>query len=129
MTEVWTVEQFKEAMARKKAIEKAADNKYFNKKVVMDGRKFDSEKEGNYYLRLKQARMEGKISHFECQVWFKLIVNDFHVCSYIADFVVYNRNGQKSIIDVKSEYTRKLRVYIIKKKLMYACYGISIQEV
>ena len=27
--------------------------KYHNKKVIIDGKKFDSQKEGNYYLKLK----------------------------------------------------------------------------
>jgi hypothetical protein len=50
------------------------------------------------------------------------------VCKYISDFV-YLENGQKIVEDVKSEYTRKLPVYRLKKKLVKAVHGIDIKEV
>ncbi len=50
------------------------------------------------------------------------------ICAYLADFT-YNRNGKEIVEDVKSEMTRKLPVYKLKKKLMKAILNIEIQEI
>lgn len=48
---------------------------------------------------------------------------------YIADFVTVSADGCVSVIDVKSEATRKNRVYINKRKQMKAIWDIDIKEV
>jgi hypothetical protein len=104
-------------------------NKYNNIKTVINGIKFDSKKEAGYYgmLRLKEkARL---IQRFEMQVRYDLVVNNINIGFYKADFVTYKHGKVLEVIDVKSEMTKKLPVYRLKKKLMKAIYGIDIVEI
>jgi hypothetical protein len=103
--------------------------KYKNIKTIVNGITFDSKKEAGYYgiLRLKEkARL---IHSFEMQVRYDLVVNNINICFYKADFVTYKNNKVFEVIDVKSEITKKLPVYRLKKKLMKAIYGINIVEI
>ena len=124
-------------------------SKYLNKKVVIDGMEFDSRKEGDYYLYLKQKEEVGEISLLRRQVPFEVIPAVWgervrhlktkdkveKVClqkatHYYADFVyVETATGKEVVIDVKSDYTRKLSDYRLKKKMMLAYNGINIVEV
>lgn len=106
-----------------------AANKYYNKKIVIDNITFDSQREGNRYLIYKDEKYKGRIRDFKLQVRYKFIINGSLVTSYIADFVLLHLNGSQEVIDVKSDATRKLPVYRIKKKLMKAIYGIDVKEV
>lgn len=79
--------------------------KHFGKKIVVDGYKFDSEKEANFYLRF--VKPCGK--RFEIHKSFKLITK-FPVggynqrgITYAPDFVVYGADGFiEHVYDVKS---------------------------
>ena len=109
--------------------------KYHNKKVIIDGIKFDSQKEGNYYLKLKMLEKAGKIRDLRLQVPFVLIetfkVDDrtYRKTKYIADFTYFDDKDKLHVIDVKSEATRKDKTYQLKKKLMAWKYGIEIEEI
>lgn len=110
-------------------------NKYHNKKVIIDGKKFDSRKEGNYYLKLKMLEKSGKIRDLKLQVPFVLIetfkVDDrtYRKTKYIADFTYYDEKDKLHVIDVKSDATRKDKTYQLKKKLLAWKYGIEIEEI
>lgn len=110
-------------------------NKYHNKKVIIDGIKFDSQKEGNYYLKLKMLEKAGKIRDLRLQVPFVVLetfkVDDrtYRKTKYIADFTYYDDKDKLHVVDVKSEATRKDKTYQLKKKLMAWKYGIEIEEV
>lgn len=110
-------------------------NKYHNKKVIIDGKKFDSKKEKDYYLKLKMLEKAGKIKDLKLQVPFLLLntfkLNDktYRKTSYIADFTYIDNKNKFHVIDVKSEATRKDKTYQLKKKLLAWKYGIEIEEV
>lgn len=70
----------------------------------------------------------GLIAGLRRQVRFPLKVNGVRVCVYVSDFV-YIEGRRRVVEDVKSEFTRKLPVYRLKRKLMLAVYGIAIREV
>lgn len=103
-------------------------NKYRNKKVIVDGEKFDSKKEYNRYCELKLLERAGKITKLARQVKFELIPKQANerACSYIADFVYAEENGKEVVEDTKGVKTPE---YIIKRKLMLKLYGIRIREV
>lgn len=109
-------------------VEKKRPSKYGNRKVEVDGITFDSKKEAERYVVLREMEKNGHIRGLKLQEWFRLEVNGQLVCFYVADFV-YEMNGGLVVEDVKSEFTRKNPVYRIKKKLMKAVHGIEIQEV
>lgn len=105
-------------------------SKYGNRKVELDGITFDSEKEAKRYGQLKMMLKAAEIGLLQLQVEYELNVEGEKVCSYVADFVyVESKTGKTIVEDVKSEMTRKLPVYRLKKKLMKAIYGINIKEV
>ncbi len=107
--------------------ETPARSKWRNKKTVVDGITFDSEREAERYSELLLEQQAGTISGLELQKHFSLDVNGFHIADYVADFV-YERDGETVVEDVKSDPT-KTRVYRIKKKLIQAIHGIEIHEV
>lgn len=99
--------------------------KYRNKKCVVDGIQFDSEKEAYRWPLLKELERQGKIRNLRRQVPYKLYVNRMKIAVYKADFV-YEDGGETVVEDVKGVRTRD---YISKAKLMKAIYGIEIKEV
>ena len=103
--------------------------KYKNIKTVIDEITFDSKKEATYYGMLKLKEKAKLIDRFEMQVRYDLIVNKIKICFYKADFVTYKEGKVLEVIDVKSEMTKKLPVYRLKKKLMKAMYNIDIIEI
>jgi len=99
-------------------------SKYRNNKVTVDGIKFDSQKEAGRWLQLKLL----KVTDLQRQVKFPIVINDQKICKYVADFTYY-KNGKLIVEDVKSEFTKKLPVYRLKKKLLKAVLGIEITEI
>lgn len=106
-------------------------NKYHNRKITVDGEKFDSIKEYRRYKELQLLERAGEISNLRRQVPYLLIPAQYdggkcveRECNYIADFE-YIENGKKVVEDVKGIRTD---AYKIKRKLMLLCYGIRIQE-
>ena len=107
--------------------------KYRNKKIIIDGHKFDSNREGDRYLELKLLLRAGAIQDLQMQVRFELIPSQKDESGnvierpvhYIADFV-YTENGKMVVEDAKGFKTKD---YIIKRKLMLYLHGIRVMEV
>ena len=126
----------------------AVENKYKNKKVIVDGIEFDSVREANRYSELKILQRSGAISDLKMQVRYNLIpvlrAEPTEVYKrgpkkgqykpgkvlenavyYIADFA-YKENGKEVVEDAKGARTKE---YILKRKLMLWVHGIRIREV
>lgn len=104
-------------------------SKYNNTKTEVDGIVFDSVKEANRYKELRLLLKIGEIGLLKRQVEYELNLGGKNSIKYVADFVyVISKTGQKIVEDVKSEITKKLPVYRMKKKLMEDRYGIIIKE-
>lgn len=117
---------------------KLKENKYHNKKVIYKGHKFDSIKEKNWYMVLENYERNGRIRELELQKKFELqegfTDNDGkkqRAINYIADFFYYDVRLKCYVAeDVKSEATRKDKVYNLKKKLfMYQYPNIVFKEI
>lgn len=110
-------------------VPKAKPPKYGNRKVVdATGAVHDSGKEYARWQVLELRQRAGEIRSLRRQVPYALVVNGVLVCTYIADFDYIE--GEAPITeDVKSEPTRKLAAYRIKRKLFAALYGRDIREV
>lgn len=124
--------------------------KYYNKKVVIDGIEFDSQKEGQRYKELRLMQRAGKINQLRLQVPFELIPNQYETVTvqlktktkqvqklverkveYVADFV-YNdlEKGETVVEDVKGyRLGGAYAVFQIKRKLMLQVYGIKVREI
>jgi hypothetical protein len=97
-----------------------AVSKYGNKKVIVDGIKFDSIAESKYYEQLKWLKQTKQIKKFELQP--KFILQDsfkkngktFRSIVYKADFKVYKLDGSIEIVDIKGKITKE---FALKRKL------------
>lgn len=96
--------------------------KYNNRKVEVDGIKFDSQKEADYYCELKLRLAAGEIKGFCRQAEF-ILAPDLR---YKADFIVFNNDGTSEIIDVKGMQTD---LYQAKKKVFEDKFNLKIKEV
>ena len=99
------------------------------------GMTFDSKKEFERYLLLRDFQKQWLISELECQVPFQLIETFKYKwqtilwVKYIADFV-YKKWTEIIVEDVKSEITAWNPSYIIKKKLLLSLNpGINFVEI
>lgn len=106
---------------------KARQTKFRSRTTIVDGISFASRKEAKRYSQLKLLEHAGAISGLRLQVPYPIVVNGVEVCKYVADFV-YVRDGAEVVEDTKSEYTAKLPLYRLKKKLVQAVHGIEIVE-
>lgn len=85
--------------------------KYFNVPTEIDGIKFDSIKESEYYLYLKSLKKEGEIKEFTLQPKFELQAGfekdgcKYRPINYISDFDVTYADGRREIVDVKGVMT------------------------
>lgn len=107
-------------------------SKYKNKKVFVDGIEFDSKKESEYWLVLRHRERFGEIENLRRQERYLLIPKQDgeRASYYVADFAYYDRRHDKEIVvDVKSAFTRKMPVYVLKRKLMLFVHGIKVVEI
>lgn len=103
--------------------------KYHNTKVIYNGIKFDSKKERDRYIQLKQLHSLGQIESLELQPKF-LLLDTVHYKDktypktyYKADFKYFdNQKGKYIIEDVKSPITAKDKVYRLKIKMLLTKY-------
>lgn len=122
-------------------------SKYGAEKVTVAGLDFDSKREANRWLVLKDAERRGVITDLRRQVKYVLIPNMFervikHLktkdkeveqlvfrgISYTADFV-YEKDGQTVVEDCKISPKLVPKEYVIKEKLMYYFHKIKIKRV
>lgn len=103
-------------------------NKYHAKKTFYRGIEYDSKHEAQVAYELDMLERAHKISDLQRQVRFILQDrftdnqgNTIRPISYIADFC-YVKHGQKYAVDAKSSATRKIAVYMVKKKLFLKNY-------
>lgn len=119
-----------------KRLTKKRKSKYKNEPIEIDGHKFPSIKEANYYCDLKILKAAGIVTEFDKQVEFVLIPayknangESIHAVKYIADFIVTYKDGHTEIVDVKGFRTKD---YKLKKKLFeyqYRDRGFVLKEV
>ena len=125
--------------------------KYNNKKIIVDGIKFDSKKEAKRYKELKTLERAGIIQDLQRQVKYVLIPAQYEPsgeiytkgkekgkpkkgkliereCAYYADFV-YTKNGKTVVEDVKGYRDgQAYNLFTIKRKLMLYVHGIIVKE-
>lgn len=122
----------------------ANGSKYNAKKVEYNGMTFDSKRELKRYKELELLQESGEITNLQRQVKYVLIPTQRepdiigkrggvkkgkvieHECSYTADFVYNDEDGDLVVEDSKGFKTKD---YSIKRKLMLYVHGIKIKEV
>ena len=111
-------------------------SKYHNSWTEIDGIRFQSRKEGERYAELKLLERAGRIRSLVLQPKFELqegFTNaegkKIRPITYIADFIYYDCDLDRTIVeDVKSPVTRT-QVYMVKKKLFEYKYNMAVREI
>lgn len=112
-------------------------SKYKAKKTVINNISFDSKKEANRYLELKQLESAGLIKDLELQKRFTLLEGfkkngiSYRPVYYYADFVYYLIYEKKTVVeDVKAAKNFTTDVYKLKKKMFeYKYPNLTIKEI
>lgn len=91
---------------------------------MIDDIRFASKKEGRRYQELKLLEKAGEIRELELQPSYELIVNRMKIGVYRGDFRYFEK-GETVTEDTKGFRTP---FYRLKRKLMFALYGIEIRE-
>lgn len=99
---------------------KKKKNKYNAQKAVVDGIRFDSSAEANYYIKLKYELNQGLIEGFCRQARFIVTEgrNGNKGTEYVTDFIIFYPDGSYRIVDVKGVQTPvfKLKIKCFKEK-------------
>lgn len=109
-------------------------SKYKSRKIEWNGITFDSKKELARYQTLLIREKDKEITNLQRQVKFLLIDKQKgkkrleRKVEYVADYT-YLENGELVVEDVKSDFTRKLPLYIVKRKMMLYFHNIEITEI
>lgn len=107
-------------------------NKYHARKVTFFGETFDSIKEGQRWLILRDREKKREIRNLRRQVDFILtpaVPGVLRELKYVADFV-YEQDGKTVIEDVKGcKKGAAYELFTAKKKMLYFRYGILVKEV
>lgn len=121
--------------------------KYNNKKVEYNGILFDSKKEKDRFVFLKDAEEQGLISNLQRQVKFELLpaIKEKYIkhlktkekecertvqlaISYTCDFQ-YEKDGVVVVEDIKPSPALIPKEFVLKEKLFRYKYGFSIKRV
>jgi len=97
-------------------------HKFNAKPTVYDGIRFDSKKEGNYYLDLKLRIKAGEVIFFLRQVPFHLPGGG----KLVLDFLEFHKDGTAHFVEIKGFETKEWK---IKKRIVEAIYPIEIEVV
>lgn len=103
-------------------------NKFRNCPVTVDGEHYDSKREMLYHMDLKNLQRAGQITSLKRQTRFPLEINGVKIGAYFADFE-FIENGRRRVIDVKSPITARNPVFRLKKKLVKALHGVTVEVV
>jgi hypothetical protein len=108
------------------------EHKYHAEAQVVDGARFDSKREATRWGWLQYRQKAGEIRDLQRQVEYPINVTNLdtgeiiYCGAYVADFVyVEVASGAQVVEDSKGVRTA---VFILKKKLVEALYGIRITE-
>lgn len=109
-------------------------SKYNAKKVEVDGIKFDSNVEAEYYLHLEEQVDKGEIQGFERQVKMTLqdsfylegVKGKIRAITYVVDFKITEKDGSITYIDVKGIETD---VFKMKRKMFMNRYRTPLVTV
>lgn len=112
-----------------------APTKYRSESVMAEGQRFDSKREYETWVELKQREAAGEIEQLERQVEYPLhaycvhdgVIQGIQVGSYVADFrFVDRRDHQTKVMDAKGYRTP---LFLWKKKHFEREYGLSLHLV
>lgn len=114
----------------------AKSGKVPHQRIVANGIEFDSKAEHDRYLELLLLERAGLISELECHPSYTILpkqetpkgCSNFRPVVYTPDFRYKDKDGRERVEEIKSEYTREEKDYVIRRKLIYYTLGIYVEE-
>jgi hypothetical protein len=122
-------------------------NKYYSRKVTINGETFDSKKEAARWRELALLEKAGQITGLQRQVRFELLPAQYRLVAtpkgqqkkcieravtYVADFVYKERlvpDGDSCVTVVEDTKGLKTKDYILKRKMLLYFHNIRIREI
>lgn len=106
-------------------------SKYGSVRTEVDGIKFASKAEAQYYQVLKMRERLGEVISIRNQVPYALQgLNSHVVTTYYADFVFHDiMEGRERVVDVKGGDATQTALFKLKAKLMQDNHGITVEIV
>ena len=117
-------------------VPKPQKSKYRNVRTIVDGEKFDSQREASHWAELKLREKAGEIASLQRQVKFDLtspLAGSIDgaigvVACYVADFVfVELSTGLMRVQDIKGQ--KETALFKLKAKWLFLQSGIEIEVV
>lgn len=127
---VFTEKEARELGIKLPGTELKKKNKYNSRKVSVDGIKFDSQAEANYYCTLKILLRKGEIDGFCRQARFVVTEgkNGENGTEYVTDFIIFYPDGKYKIIDVKGIKTDVFKLKIKSLREKYPKLTVELEE-
>lgn len=105
-------------------------------KIKVGDIEFDSIAEHDRYIELLLMQKAGLISDLECHPSYEIIPKqetpagkqNFRNAIYTPDFR-YKKDGEVIVEEVKSEFTRKEKDYVLRRKMLYFTQGVYVEEI
>lgn len=124
------------ALAQLKGFGETSEGRVKHTKVRVGDIEFASIAEHDRYLELRVMERAGMISDLECHPSYEILPKqetpegkpNFRPVVYTPDFR-YKRDGKTIVEEIKSEYTRKEKDYVIRRKLIFYMLGIYVEEI
>lgn len=102
------------------------------RRKTVNGIEFDSTREARRYQDLALMQQAGQIRGLRRQVPFAIEIKGAHICEWRADFVyeeIHKHNGETARTErYEDSKGHRTEVYLLKKKMVEAYYGIKILE-
>lgn len=102
-------------------------NKFSAKRIILDGKKFDSKSEGELYAELMLQQRAGLIESIECQSKEELWAYGHNIGNYYVDFKIRHLDGKIEYIEHKSKGT-ETALWRWKWKMLLAKYHDQIER-
>lgn len=114
-----------------------ASGKVPHQRIVANGIEFDSKAEHDRYLELLLMERAGLIHDLECHPSYEVLPKqetpkgkqNFRPVVYTPDFRYKTAEGKEIVEEIKSEYTRQEKDYVIRRKLLFYTQGIYVEEI
>ncbi len=107
-------------------------NKFNARQAYYKGRIYASLREAKFCHELDIKKARGIIKDYRVQCNFPIVINGILVCTMRLDYVVLYADGKNRYVDTKGindegEAVTATSVFYLKKKLVEAYYGITIE--
>jgi len=90
-----------------------------------DGTWSDSLREARFDAQIMLLQHDPKTARVVRKEKFPIVVNGEKICTFVSDWFVEKKTGEKIVYDAKGV---KTPIYKLKKKLVKALYGLDIVE-